>query len=80
MQKGKDIKPHIGIFGRRNNGKSSFINVIVGQDVAIVSEQAGTTTDPVKKSLEKSIILVGNQIGYNKWGDSKHYFSRIGPQ
>ncbi|MBI9036701.1 MAG: [FeFe] hydrogenase H-cluster maturation GTPase HydF [Bacteroidales bacterium] len=52
MTKGKDSKPHIGIFGRRNSGKSSFINSIVGQDVAIVSENAGTTTDPVKKSLE----------------------------
>lgn len=52
MKKGKDLKPHIGIFGRRNNGKSSFINMITGQDVAIVSEQAGTTTDPVKKSVE----------------------------
>jgi [FeFe] hydrogenase H-cluster maturation GTPase HydF len=52
MSKGRDLKPHIGIFGRRNNGKSSFINVLVGQEVAIVSEQAGTTTDPVKKSIE----------------------------
>ena len=52
MEKGRDIKPHIGIFGRRNNGKSSFINVLVGQEVAIVSEQAGTTTDPVRKSIE----------------------------
>lgn len=52
MKKGKDIKPHIGIFGRRNNGKSSFINMITGQDVAIVSDFAGTTTDPVKKSVE----------------------------
>ncbi len=52
MSKGKDNKPHIGIFGRRNNGKSSFINAITGQDVAIVSEHAGTTTDPVKKSIE----------------------------
>lgn len=50
--KGKDSKPHIGIFGRRNNGKSSFINLICGQDVAIVSNFAGTTTDPVKKSVE----------------------------
>jgi len=49
---GKDIKPHIGIFGRRNNGKSSFINLLVGQDLAIVSNHAGTTTDPVKKSVE----------------------------
>jgi len=52
MSKGKDVKPHIGIFGRRNNGKSSFINLLVGQDLAIVSNQAGTTTDPVKKSVE----------------------------
>lgn len=52
MSKGKDLKPHIGIFGRRNNGKSSFINVIVDQELSIVSEIAGTTTDPVKKSVE----------------------------
>lgn len=52
MTKGKDIKPHIGIFGRRNNGKSSLINVLTNQDIAIVSDQAGTTTDPVKKSME----------------------------
>lgn len=50
--KGKENKPHIGIFGRRNNGKSSLINTIVGQDIAIVDAQAGTTTDPVKKSIE----------------------------
>lgn len=48
----KDLKPHIGIFGRRNNGKSSIINKITGQQIAIVSEFAGTTTDPVKKSIE----------------------------
>jgi [FeFe] hydrogenase H-cluster maturation GTPase HydF len=52
MAKGKDIKPHIGIFGRRNNGKSSFINRLTGQEVAIVSDHPGTTTDPVKKSVE----------------------------
>lgn len=52
MTKGRDAKPHIGIFGRRNHGKSSIINVLSGQDVAIVSEIAGTTTDPVKKSME----------------------------
>jgi len=50
--KGRDAKPHIGIFGRRNNGKSSLINCLAGQDVAIVSEIPGTTTDPVKKSIE----------------------------
>lgn len=52
MTKGKDTKPHIGIFGRRNNGKSSLINALAGQELAIVSEVAGTTTDPVKKSIE----------------------------
>lgn len=50
--KTKDIKPHIGIFGRRNNGKSSLINVLCGHDIAIVSDIPGTTTDPVKKSVE----------------------------
>lgn len=50
--KGRDAKPHIGIFGRRNNGKSALINSLIGQEIAIVSEIAGTTTDPVKKSIE----------------------------
>ena len=50
--KGRESKPHIGIYGRRNNGKSSFINSLAGQDIAIVSDHAGTTTDPVKKSFE----------------------------
>ena len=48
----KDLKPHIGIFGRMNNGKSSIINKLIGQPMAIVSDQAGTTTDPVKKAIE----------------------------
>lgn len=43
---------HIGIFGRRNTGKSSLINAISGQKLAIVSDIAGTTTDPVKKAME----------------------------
>ena len=50
--KGRENKPHIGIFGRRNYGKSSLINTLTGQDIAIVSETPGTTTDPVKKSIE----------------------------
>lgn len=43
---------HIGIFGRRNSGKSSLINAITGHDTAIVSDHAGTTADPVYKSME----------------------------
>jgi len=50
--RGKETRPHIGIFGRTNVGKSSFINAITGQDVSIVSDLAGTTTDPVNKSVE----------------------------
>lgn len=43
---------HIGIFGKRNAGKSSLLNALVNQEVAIVSEIAGTTTDPVEKTME----------------------------
>lgn len=45
-------RPQIGIFGRRNAGKSSLINVLCGQEVAIVSDVPGTTTDPVRKIME----------------------------
>ncbi|MDD6073822.1 MAG: [FeFe] hydrogenase H-cluster maturation GTPase HydF [Clostridium sp.] len=43
---------HIGFFGRRNAGKSSLVNAVTGQDLAIVSEVRGTTTDPVMKAME----------------------------
>lgn len=43
---------HIGVFGKTNSGKSSFINAFTGQQVSIVSEIAGTTTDPVSKAME----------------------------
>ena len=43
---------HIGLFGKRNAGKSSVINAVTNQDIAIVSEVRGTTTDPVYKSME----------------------------
>ena len=45
-------RKHIVIFGKTNSGKSSLINRIVGQDIAIVSEEEGTTTDPVSKAME----------------------------
>ena len=45
-------RTHIGIFGRRNAGKSSLINALTGQNLAIVSDVRGTTTDPVFKAME----------------------------
>ncbi|MDR0683750.1 MAG: [FeFe] hydrogenase H-cluster maturation GTPase HydF [Spirochaetaceae bacterium] len=43
---------HIGFFGKRNAGKSSLVNAVTGQDLAVVSEVKGTTTDPVQKAME----------------------------
>ena len=72
MSKGRESKPHIGIYGRRNNGKSSLINCLAGQDIAIVSDHAGTTTDPVKKSFEITgfgpVILI-DTAGIDDSGD-----------
>lgn len=48
----QSLRRHIAIFGRRNVGKSSLINALTGQQVAIVSPQAGTTTDPVNRAME----------------------------
>jgi len=48
----KGFRLHIGLFGRRNVGKSSILNALTRQDVSIVSEVAGTTTDPVEKPME----------------------------
>ena len=48
-------KVHIVIAGRRNTGKSSLINCIIGQEKAVVSDIAGTTTDPVKKNKRELI-------------------------
>jgi [FeFe] hydrogenase H-cluster maturation GTPase HydF len=48
----KGFRLHIGIFGRRNVGKSSLLNAITRQEVSIVSDLAGTTTDPVEKPME----------------------------
>lgn len=48
----KSMRLHIGVFGRTNVGKSSLLNRIAGQDISIVSDVAGTTTDVVEKSME----------------------------
>ncbi|MBK5194587.1 MAG: [FeFe] hydrogenase H-cluster maturation GTPase HydF [Proteiniphilum sp.] len=79
---------HIGIFGRRNTGKSSLINMLTGQEISIVSHQPGTTTDPVKKSVE--IIDIGpailidtagiddlGEIGAKRIKKSKEAISRV---
>ena len=52
MKAPKTFRLHIGIFGRRNAGKSSILNALTHQDVSIVSAIAGTTTDPVEKPME----------------------------
>ena len=61
---GIDSKPRIGIFGCRNRGKSTLLNLLTGQSVSIVSEVPGTTTDPVSKSME----LIG--VGPVVWVDT----------
>jgi len=48
----KSMRLHIGIFGRTNVGKSSILNMITGQDISIISEIPGTTTDAVEKTME----------------------------
>ncbi|MBF0361257.1 MAG: [FeFe] hydrogenase H-cluster maturation GTPase HydF [Oligoflexia bacterium] len=80
--------PHIGIFGKRNVGKSSFINVLCEQSVSIVSEQAGTTTDPVKKRIELGecgpVVLIdtagiddNGDVGEMRVAASRKVFSMI---
>ena len=48
----KSLRLQLGLFGRTNTGKSSFLNMVVGQDVAITSAVPGTTTDVVEKIME----------------------------
>lgn len=52
MRTSKSLRLHIGLFGRRNVGKSSLLNALTRQKVAIVSSEPGTTTDPVEKPME----------------------------
>ncbi|MGP1470832.1 MAG: [FeFe] hydrogenase H-cluster maturation GTPase HydF [Schwartzia sp. (in: firmicutes)] len=63
---------HIGLFGRRNAGKSSLVNALTGQEIAIVSPVAGTTTDPVYKAMELSgigpVVFI-DTAGFDDEGD-----------
>jgi [FeFe] hydrogenase H-cluster maturation GTPase HydF len=62
---------HISFFGRRNAGKSSLVNAVAGQEVSIVSEVKGTTTDPVKKAMELlplGPVLLTDTPGYDDEG------------
>ena len=62
---------HIGFFGRRNAGKSSLVNAVTGQDMAVVSETKGTTTDPVKKAMELlpiGPVMIIDTPGYDDEG------------
>ncbi|WP_297299204.1 [FeFe] hydrogenase H-cluster maturation GTPase HydF [uncultured Brachyspira sp.] len=65
-------RTHIAIFGRRNAGKSSIINSISNQNIAIVSNIAGTTTDPVKKAIEINTIgacVIVDTAGFDDEGE-----------
>lgn len=63
---------HIGFFGRRNAGKSSLVNAVTNQNIAIVSDTKGTTTDPVYKSLELlplGPVMIIDTPGYDDIGE-----------
>lgn len=67
----RSARYHIGIFGRRNAGKSSLVNTLAGQQVSIVSDVAGTTTDVVWKNIELPGIgaaVIGDTAGYDDGG------------
>lgn len=61
---------HIGFFGCRNAGKSSLVNAVTGQSLAVVSDVAGTTTDPVYKSMELLPLGTG---GHHRYTGNRRY-------
>ena len=63
---------HIGFFGRRNAGKSSVVNAVTGQDLSVVSDVRGTTTDPVYKAMEllpMGPVVIIDTAGYDDEGE-----------
>ena len=75
----KGLRLHIGLFGKRNAGKSSLINALTNQTISIVSNVPGTTTDPVEKACEflkdskYPISQVSAEVGYS----DHSYFCRV---
>lgn len=62
---------HIGFFGKRNAGKSSLVNAVTGQELSVVSEVKGTTTDPVSKAMELlplGAVVITDTAGYDDTG------------
>lgn len=62
---------HIGFFGKRNAGKSSLVNAVTGQELSVVSEIKGTTTDPVSKAMELlplGAVVITDTAGYDDTG------------
>lgn len=65
-------RKHIAFFGKRNAGKSSLVNAITGQELSVVSETPGTTTDPVKKAMELfpiGPVLITDTAGFDDFGE-----------
>ena len=63
---------HIGFFGKRNAGKSSIVNKVTGQELAVVSDVKGTTTDPVSKAMEllpMGPVVIIDTPGFDDEGD-----------
>ena len=62
---------HIGFFGKRNAGKSSLVNAVTGQEMSVVSDVQGTTTDPVSKAMELlplGAVVIMDTAGYDDDG------------
>ena len=57
-------RTHIAFFGRRNAGKSTLVNALTGQEIAIVSDVAGTTTDPVSEVIYNGEVKIDNKGNY----------------
>ena len=74
---------HIGFFGRRNAGKSSVVNAVTGQNLAVVSQVKGTTTDPVQKAMEllpMGPVVIIDTPGIDDEGELRSEERRVGKE